>query len=103
MYTVARFVLATGERPRYLGIPGDKEFCITRYGLRPPSLLPRAANHSSGVALCTCGPIRDSSVYTALSATLPWCWSLPCSVDKQNENDKGVILNVHVFCPVGFI
>ncbi|KFP87401.1 Thioredoxin reductase 3, partial [Acanthisitta chloris] len=23
------FVLATGERPRYMGIPGDKEYCIT--------------------------------------------------------------------------
>jgi len=29
-YTAARFVLATGERPRYLGVPGDKEYCITR-------------------------------------------------------------------------
>lgn len=29
-YTAARFVLATGERPRYLSIPGDKEHCITR-------------------------------------------------------------------------
>ncbi|KAJ3602818.1 hypothetical protein NHX12_030566 [Muraenolepis orangiensis] len=29
MYTASRFVLATGERPRYLGIPGDKEYCIT--------------------------------------------------------------------------
>ncbi|XP_069906101.1 thioredoxin reductase 3 isoform X1 [Oryctolagus cuniculus] len=28
-YTSANFVIATGERPRYLGIPGDKEFCIT--------------------------------------------------------------------------
>ncbi|XP_075880819.1 thioredoxin reductase 3 isoform X2 [Nelusetta ayraudi] len=28
-YTGAKFVLATGERPRYLGIPGDKEYCIT--------------------------------------------------------------------------
>ncbi|XP_076609384.1 thioredoxin reductase 3 isoform X1 [Chaetodon auriga] len=28
-YTSAKFVLATGERPRYLGIPGDKEYCIT--------------------------------------------------------------------------
>ncbi|XP_016364785.1 thioredoxin reductase 3 isoform X1 [Sinocyclocheilus rhinocerous] len=28
-YTAAKFVLATGERPRYLGIPGDKEYCIT--------------------------------------------------------------------------
>uniref|UniRef100_A0A674MDH2 thioredoxin-disulfide reductase (NADPH) n=2 Tax=Takifugu rubripes TaxID=31033 RepID=A0A674MDH2_TAKRU len=28
-YTAARFVLATGERPRYLNIPGDKEHCIT--------------------------------------------------------------------------
>ncbi|XP_070758342.1 thioredoxin reductase 3 isoform X3 [Enoplosus armatus] len=28
-YTAAKFVLATGERPRYLGIPGDKEHCIT--------------------------------------------------------------------------
>lgn len=30
-YTAARFVLATGERPRYLNIPGDKEHCITRW------------------------------------------------------------------------
>ncbi|CAL8341008.1 unnamed protein product [Lota lota] len=29
MHTAAKFVLATGERPRYLGIPGDKEYCIT--------------------------------------------------------------------------
>jgi len=29
-YTAAKFVLATGERPRYLGIQGDKEYCITR-------------------------------------------------------------------------
>ncbi|XP_056097546.1 thioredoxin reductase 3 [Rhinichthys klamathensis goyatoka] len=28
-YTAARFILATGERPRYLGVPGDKEYCIT--------------------------------------------------------------------------
>ncbi|XP_071295748.1 thioredoxin reductase 3 isoform X2 [Agelaius tricolor] len=28
-HTAETFVLATGERPRYLGIPGDKEFCIT--------------------------------------------------------------------------
>nr|XP_033782285.1 thioredoxin reductase 3 [Geotrypetes seraphini] len=28
-YTAENFVLATGERPRYLGIPGDKEYCIT--------------------------------------------------------------------------
>ncbi|XP_028680184.1 thioredoxin reductase 3 [Erpetoichthys calabaricus] len=28
-HTAATFVLATGERPRYLGIPGDKEYCIT--------------------------------------------------------------------------
>ncbi|XP_023682624.1 thioredoxin reductase 3 [Paramormyrops kingsleyae] len=28
-YTAATFVLATGERPRYLGIPGDKEYCVT--------------------------------------------------------------------------
>ncbi|XP_075430704.1 thioredoxin reductase 3 [Ascaphus truei] len=28
-YTAERFVVATGERPRYLGIPGDKEYCIT--------------------------------------------------------------------------
>ncbi|XP_048858389.1 thioredoxin reductase 3 [Brienomyrus brachyistius] len=28
-HTAATFVLATGERPRYLGIPGDKEHCIT--------------------------------------------------------------------------
>uniref|UniRef100_A0A667WJR9 thioredoxin-disulfide reductase (NADPH) n=1 Tax=Myripristis murdjan TaxID=586833 RepID=A0A667WJR9_9TELE len=28
-HTAAKFVIATGERPRYLGIPGDKEYCIT--------------------------------------------------------------------------
>ncbi|XP_039337242.1 thioredoxin reductase 3 [Mauremys reevesii] len=28
-HTAQTFVLATGERPRYLGIPGDKEYCIT--------------------------------------------------------------------------
>ncbi|XP_033271966.1 thioredoxin reductase 3 isoform X2 [Orcinus orca] len=28
-YTAAKFVIATGERPRYLGIRGDKEYCIT--------------------------------------------------------------------------
>ncbi|KAJ8400660.1 hypothetical protein AAFF_G00394290 [Aldrovandia affinis] len=28
-HTAAKFVLATGERPRYLGIPGDRELCIT--------------------------------------------------------------------------
>ncbi|XP_078241370.1 thioredoxin reductase 3 isoform X2 [Pogona vitticeps] len=28
-YTAQSFVIATGERPRYLGIPGDKEYCIT--------------------------------------------------------------------------
>ncbi|XP_009089351.3 thioredoxin reductase 3 [Serinus canaria] len=28
-HTAETFVLATGERPRYPGIPGDKEFCIT--------------------------------------------------------------------------
>uniref|UniRef100_A0A8C0JQG3 Thioredoxin reductase 3 n=1 Tax=Canis lupus dingo TaxID=286419 RepID=A0A8C0JQG3_CANLU len=28
-YTAAKFVLATGQRPRYLGIQGDKEYCIT--------------------------------------------------------------------------
>uniref|UniRef100_A0A674EQF9 thioredoxin-disulfide reductase (NADPH) n=1 Tax=Salmo trutta TaxID=8032 RepID=A0A674EQF9_SALTR len=28
-HTAAKFILATGERPRYLGVPGDKEYCIT--------------------------------------------------------------------------
>ncbi|XP_035304670.1 thioredoxin reductase 3 isoform X3 [Cricetulus griseus] len=28
-YTASTFVIATGERPRYLGIQGDKEYCIT--------------------------------------------------------------------------
>uniref|UniRef100_A0A8C6FXX3 thioredoxin-disulfide reductase (NADPH) n=1 Tax=Moschus moschiferus TaxID=68415 RepID=A0A8C6FXX3_MOSMO len=28
-YTAAKFVIATGERPRYLGVEGDKEHCIT--------------------------------------------------------------------------
>ena len=32
LYTAAKFVIATGERPRYLGIPGDREYCITRWG-----------------------------------------------------------------------
>ncbi|XP_060050307.1 thioredoxin reductase 1, cytoplasmic isoform X4 [Erinaceus europaeus] len=29
IYTAERFLVATGERPRYLGIPGDKEYCIS--------------------------------------------------------------------------
>ncbi|KAM5280402.1 thioredoxin reductase 3 isoform 1-T1 [Ctenodactylus gundi] len=29
IYTAAKFVIATGERPRYLGIQGDREYCIT--------------------------------------------------------------------------
>ncbi|XP_069592381.1 thioredoxin reductase 3 [Ranitomeya imitator] len=28
-FTGEKFVIATGERPRYLDIPGDREFCIT--------------------------------------------------------------------------
>ncbi|MBN3295271.1 TRXR1 reductase, partial [Amia calva] len=28
-HTAAVFIIATGERPRYLGLPGDKEYCIT--------------------------------------------------------------------------
>ncbi|KAJ1163586.1 hypothetical protein NDU88_004043 [Pleurodeles waltl] len=28
-HTAKRFIIATGERPRYLGISGDKEYCIT--------------------------------------------------------------------------
>uniref|UniRef100_A0A8D0GG26 Thioredoxin reductase 3 n=1 Tax=Sphenodon punctatus TaxID=8508 RepID=A0A8D0GG26_SPHPU len=28
-HTAQTFVLATGERPRYLGVSGDKEYCIT--------------------------------------------------------------------------
>ncbi|XP_056430486.1 thioredoxin reductase 1, cytoplasmic isoform X2 [Hyla sarda] len=28
-FTAEKFLIATGERPRYLGIPGDKEYCIT--------------------------------------------------------------------------
>ncbi|KAH0517500.1 Thioredoxin reductase 3 [Microtus ochrogaster] len=28
-YTASKFVIATGERPRYLGLQGDKEYCIT--------------------------------------------------------------------------
>ncbi|XP_074127549.1 thioredoxin reductase 1, cytoplasmic isoform X1 [Sminthopsis crassicaudata] len=28
-YTAERFLIATGERPRYPGIPGDKEYCIS--------------------------------------------------------------------------
>ncbi|XP_069353784.1 thioredoxin reductase 3 isoform X2 [Eulemur rufifrons] len=28
-HTAAKFVIATGQRPRYLGIQGDKEYCIT--------------------------------------------------------------------------
>ncbi|KAM5169916.1 thioredoxin reductase 1, cytoplasmic [Mantella aurantiaca] len=28
-HTAKRFLIATGERPRYLAIPGDKEYCIT--------------------------------------------------------------------------
>ncbi|NXW01858.1 TRXR1 reductase, partial [Fregetta grallaria] len=29
LYTAERFLIATGERPRYLGVPGDKEYCIS--------------------------------------------------------------------------
>ncbi|XP_012877146.1 PREDICTED: thioredoxin reductase 1, cytoplasmic isoform X1 [Dipodomys ordii] len=29
IYTAERFLIATGERPRYLGIPGDKDYCIS--------------------------------------------------------------------------
>uniref|UniRef100_A0A8I3WC71 Thioredoxin reductase 1, cytoplasmic n=2 Tax=Callithrix jacchus TaxID=9483 RepID=A0A8I3WC71_CALJA len=29
IYSAERFLIATGERPRYLGIPGDKEYCIS--------------------------------------------------------------------------
>uniref|UniRef100_A0A8C9MHD3 Thioredoxin reductase 1, cytoplasmic n=1 Tax=Serinus canaria TaxID=9135 RepID=A0A8C9MHD3_SERCA len=29
LYTAEKFIIATGERPRYLGIPGDKEYCIS--------------------------------------------------------------------------
>ncbi|KAG9468962.1 thioredoxin reductase 3 [Eleutherodactylus coqui] len=28
-FTAEKFVIATGERPRYMNIPGDKEYCIT--------------------------------------------------------------------------
>uniref|UniRef100_A0A8D2D2E3 thioredoxin-disulfide reductase (NADPH) n=1 Tax=Sciurus vulgaris TaxID=55149 RepID=A0A8D2D2E3_SCIVU len=28
-FSASKFVIATGERPRYLGIQGDKEYCIT--------------------------------------------------------------------------
>ncbi|KAM8973761.1 thioredoxin reductase 1, cytoplasmic isoform 2-T2 [Pelodytes ibericus] len=28
-FTAEKFLIATGERPRYLGIPGDREYCIT--------------------------------------------------------------------------
>ncbi|XP_055503925.1 thioredoxin reductase 1, cytoplasmic-like [Leucoraja erinacea] len=28
-HTADKFIIATGERPRYLNIPGDKEYCIT--------------------------------------------------------------------------
>uniref|UniRef100_A0A8C8RTA7 Thioredoxin reductase 1, cytoplasmic n=1 Tax=Pelusios castaneus TaxID=367368 RepID=A0A8C8RTA7_9SAUR len=28
-YTAEKFLIATGERPRYLGVPGDKEYCIS--------------------------------------------------------------------------
>ncbi|CAH2277520.1 thioredoxin reductase 1, cytoplasmic isoform X1 [Pelobates cultripes] len=28
-FTAEKFIIATGERPRYLGINGDKEYCIT--------------------------------------------------------------------------
>ncbi|XP_056384103.1 LOW QUALITY PROTEIN: thioredoxin reductase 3 [Hyla sarda] len=30
-FTGEKFVIATGERPRYLNIPGDKEYCITSF------------------------------------------------------------------------
>ncbi|VTJ78060.1 Hypothetical predicted protein [Marmota monax] len=28
-FSASKFVIATGERPRYLGIQGDKEYCVT--------------------------------------------------------------------------
>lgn len=34
VYSAERFLIATGERPRYLGIPGDKEYCISRWESR---------------------------------------------------------------------
>jgi len=30
-YTADKFIIATGERPRYPDIPGAKEYGITRY------------------------------------------------------------------------
>lgn len=44
-YTAAKFILATGERPRYLGIPGDREYCITRWGYSAISLIGWHAVH----------------------------------------------------------
>lgn len=39
VYSAERFLIATGERPRYLGIPGDKEYCISRWESRLPAPL----------------------------------------------------------------
>jgi hypothetical protein len=37
IYSAERFLIATGERPRYLGIPGDKEYCISRWVKQAPT------------------------------------------------------------------
>ena len=84
VHTAARFVLATGERPRYLGIPGDKEFCITRYAATPG-----AANHSSDAV-----HLRANQGRLCLHSVILDSLSLHCSVGTQNQKDKGVILKV---------
>ncbi|XP_043563507.1 thioredoxin reductase 3 [Chiloscyllium plagiosum] len=40
-HTGQKFIIATGERPRYLKIPGDKEYCITSDDLFSLSYCPK--------------------------------------------------------------
>lgn len=61
-YTAEKFVIATGERPRYLGIQGDKEHCITSDDLFFSALLPWQNISSRGI-LCGSGMCRISCWY----------------------------------------
>ncbi|XP_072326940.1 thioredoxin reductase 1, cytoplasmic-like [Scyliorhinus torazame] len=40
-HSAEKFIIATGERPRYLNIPGDKEYCITSDDLFSLSYCPK--------------------------------------------------------------
>lgn len=67
-YTAAKFVLATGERPRYLGIPGDKEYCITRYQSVRWRLTPRVWRNMRFLLRSTqCGVSNEHSQWWSSS------------------------------------